>query len=1160
MRFARIQIPAYGPFTDLDIEFPKTGTDLHLFYGPNEAGKSSLLRALRSFLFGIDPQTPDNFLHPYGSLLIIGDLERLDGTVGRFKRRKGKVALLDVQDASVPETALVSYLSGVDRTYFESMFGMGARELHAGAESLLQGRGRLGEALFSASLGGTPVDRVIAALESEASELFRSRGNSKIRNERKQLEDLVRQSRDLLMKPDLWEEAVRTIDDLEARISISKEVKVGMVTRRAWLERCRDALPITGQFRELTRELAEMEAVPDLRADFGTEISAALESWSVATSRQLPLQAAIASIREDLDKTELAPALLAEKIEIHRLHSALELYREQKLNHGSKKLEGSQREARIEARRIELGINTPVAELGVHRLSQVELLEAQQLAKQFLAADQLVANSDASIEILQREIGHLNDELLSPIGEITALESVVSRTQKLEEVARGLAARLIKVEAGEKALRHSLRQLPGAVDDPALARKLSPPLRSTIEKFREDFDRLTRALEGQKEARAKAGHRISEIDAEIHRIQRQKHLPTADDLQEARADRNRMWDAVLQQWKGVGEQIARDGKPLEFAYPETVQTADEIADRLLSEADAVAQFEQKRSDREIQQSLVNEADRQIRTLYDDWTALQAAWLAAWSASLAEPSDPKVMAEWRSLWDEFCRAWDRWDEDQLQLVADRAEVLAATTELSAALDGLPGELPELLSTAAARISSHNQALGASREVNRQLAQKRQAIEQTEALLPKQREAAQLAAELWNACCAHHGLPDRFIPADILSLLQSRVALFQDFDRWREIVSEVEGLGTAIQLFEENVRSLCSLLQRPTAEIENAISSLGQDCRRAESAAERAAALQAQLDARLKEETALGTEVTTARAVLDQLVLEAALENNQAIPEFVERFKIKRNTSEKIDVIRQSLSALAREQGIEAFVESVEAEGGDQIAGALESVGREIADIEREHESLRASLQEWQQKRQALESASDAAAQAFQNAELIASSLRRHAERYAKLQLGAVTLKSRIDRFRKQNQGPFMDKAGRWFAEITGGGFAGLSTHFGDGDQPVIAGARDGGAIVTVEQMSTGTRDQLYLALRLAGLELHLADNDPVPLILDDLLVQFDDRRAVYTLKTLAQFSKQSQILLFTHHEHLVDLAQKHLGPDGFHFHRLPKDVAAGASPV
>ena len=68
------------------------------------------------------------------------------------------------------------------------------------------------------------------------------------------------------------------------------------------------------------------------------------------------------------------------------------------------------------------------------------------------------------------------------------------------------------------------------------------------------------------------------------------------------------------------------------------------------------------------------------------------------------------------------------------------------------------------------------------------------------------------------------------------------------------------------------------------------------------------------------------------------------------------------------------------------------------------------------------------------------------------------------------------------------------------------------------------------------DQLFLALRLAGIEQHLADREPMPLIIDDVLVNFDDRRAAATLRCIAELSKQTQVLLFTHHHHLVELAR------------------------
>ena len=96
MRFRRLEIPAYGPFTDFTLDLPKGSTDFHLIYGPNEAGKSSLLRAIRSLLFGIPGQTTDNFQHDYKKLRILAELEDANGSSQVFQRRKGsKNTLLD---------------------------------------------------------------------------------------------------------------------------------------------------------------------------------------------------------------------------------------------------------------------------------------------------------------------------------------------------------------------------------------------------------------------------------------------------------------------------------------------------------------------------------------------------------------------------------------------------------------------------------------------------------------------------------------------------------------------------------------------------------------------------------------------------------------------------------------------------------------------------------------------------------------------------------------------------------------------------------------------------------------------------------------------------------------------------------------------------------
>ena len=102
---------------------------------------------------------------------------------------------------------------------------------------------------------------------------------------------------------------------------------------------------------------------------------------------------------------------------------------------------------------------------------------------------------------------------------------------------------------------------------------------------------------------------------------------------------------------------------------------------------------------------------------------------------------------------------------------------------------------------------------------------------------------------------------------------------------------------------------------------------------------------------------------------------------------------------------------------------------------------------------------------------------------------------------------------------------------------------------MVGRRTDGSNVPIEGMSDGTRDQLYLALRLAALERHSEDHEPMPLILDDLLITFDDERAKAILPQLADLARRTQIFVFTHHDHLVELCRQTLGESRFHLHRL-----------
>src|SRR5437868_1310865 len=89
MKILRLDLVAFGPFTERELTLDAGDHGLHVVYGPNEAGKSSALRALRQLLFGIETRTTDNFLHAHQDLRIKAALRSPDGVTLEFIRRKG---------------------------------------------------------------------------------------------------------------------------------------------------------------------------------------------------------------------------------------------------------------------------------------------------------------------------------------------------------------------------------------------------------------------------------------------------------------------------------------------------------------------------------------------------------------------------------------------------------------------------------------------------------------------------------------------------------------------------------------------------------------------------------------------------------------------------------------------------------------------------------------------------------------------------------------------------------------------------------------------------------------------------------------------------------------------------------------------------------------
>lgn len=127
---------------------------------------------------------------------------------------------------------------------------------------------------------------------------------------------------------------------------------------------------------------------------------------------------------------------------------------------------------------------------------------------------------------------------------------------------------------------------------------------------------------------------------------------------------------------------------------------------------------------------------------------------------------------------------------------------------------------------------------------------------------------------------------------------------------------------------------------------------------------------------------------------------------------------------------------------------------------------------------------------------------------------------------------------------------------------------------VAGGRHGrGEIRTAAELSEGTADQAFVALRLAGVaalqeECRAAGVPTLPVVLDDVLMTFDDERAAAALRVMARLAQRWQVIVLSHHLHLADVVASldnsditvsHLRPpDALHPTRCPDAIRALAA--
>jgi len=128
-----------------------------------------------------------------------------------------------------------------------------------------------------------------------------------------------------------------------------------------------------------------------------------------------------------------------------------------------------------------------------------------------------------------------------------------------------------------------------------------------------------------------------------------------------------------------------------------------------------------------------------------------------------------------------------------------------------------------------------------------------------------------------------------------------------------------------------------------------------------------------------------------------------------------------------------------------------------------------------------------------------------------------------------------RHREANQPDVLRRASEYLSVISGGRYGRLDYPHGEEGDLHVESAERGESVPVGAPLSRGTREQVYLCLRLGTLDYLDRGRESLPLILDEALVHWDAKRREQLYPVLAKVAKRRQVVLFTCHEELAQEA-------------------------
>lgn len=843
------------------------------------------------------------------------------------------------------------------------------------------------------------------------------------------------------------------------------------------------------QRREIANRHAEAEMLRAKRAELTREqsrlqqLEKLLPELDAALSRRHELEAEEATLTERRSKLVVDAGLAAAR-------DVMESVRE-RLSEQSKAVVELP-EAKSALTRVEADVRAALRAAGEEGSADPDALllddatqaEIEQLVSE---ARNLEGREESAVQALNAARARLasSADAPAPLADATKLEAALSLAREAGDLDSSSGKQRARVAKLTAALRAKCEAVGGEA-----ALSLNPPSMEAVVANERAAREGAAEVDASKVAVRGLRDQLTAQRLAIAQLEARGKPPSLADVTSARTERD-------ERWRAFAEAKGEAKKKAEAAFLEQLRAADEAVDLLLRESTSAATharlvLEQTALEERLETALVAESDAIAKL-----TATQREWQLLWAAAVPEPQPHEQMRAWLQQRAAALATAEELGDAKAELEATESRAASLTSTLTDALRGLgalvePGSrFADVRALAERQLAQLLEARAAARDAN----VSRRAIEENVRVLEAELDARQKDRAKWQARW-QRALVALQLPAEtgdkaVAAALEARKRLANALVARAETTQRVERLqqttSTLAELLAEPLEAHAPDLARaPTLEA-------ARELVRRWSANEATTAEALRLDATLDD---LRASLARERATIGRL-RETTEEASRGLP------------NATVEIARARLTDIESEL--------------DEVNRSLDNTARNLFSAEKGLEGM---------------SASSAPAAASEAEELLAR-VGELAQRYARLKLASAVLTRELDAFRSKHQGPVLKRASEHFATLTRGRYRGLREGFGANEEPVLRAVR-GKSDVGVEGLSEGTRDALYLALRLASWEHLATTNVALPVVLDDVLVHFDDDRATAALELLGDVAAKMQIVLFTHHGKIVERAREALG--------------------